>query len=141
MGRLIEGWHTSNRAEAFNLAHAIDLLESECRRNGSNLPPYMMRSRVELMAFARNGAGPPTAGTISRSAASGSAEHGTRAVPQSDEKAIMRVEDAANRLGVSASLVRRHCRAGKLPAVRFGKLWQIDAAALEAILKTKELAK
>jgi excisionase family DNA binding protein len=44
--------------------------------------------------------------------------------------ALVDVETAAARLGLSAATVRRQAAAGELPARRVGRAWRIDLAAL-----------
>jgi excisionase family DNA binding protein len=44
--------------------------------------------------------------------------------------ALVDVETAAARLGLSAATVRRQAVAGELPARRVGRAWRIDLAAL-----------
>ena len=46
-------------------------------------------------------------------------------------KSPLSVPQAAHRLGLSASMVRRHCQNGMLPAVKVGSTWVIAAADLE----------
>ena len=41
-------------------------------------------------------------------------------------------EEAAQMLGVTASIVRKLAREGAIPAYRFGKLWKFDPKELRA---------
>ena len=49
---------------------------------------------------------------------------------------LLKPEEVAERLAVSAKMVRSWLREGKLPGVRLGRLWRIDPQALEQFLKT-----
>ena len=49
-------------------------------------------------------------------------------------ESLLTVEQAAERMGVSAPLIRRYCANGKIPAVKVGRDWAIrgrDIAALK----------
>jgi len=50
---------------------------------------------------------------------------------------LLKPEEVAQRLSVSPKMVRTWLREGKLPGVRLGRLWRIDAEALEHFLKSQ----
>ena len=50
-------------------------------------------------------------------------------------KSPLSVPQAAHRLGLSTSMVRRHCQQGTLPAVKVGSTWVINEADLEVFAK------
>lgn len=61
--------------------------------------------------------------------------------PQPDANAdrLLEVAQAARRLGMSFEYVRRQIRAGKLPALRFGRLYRIKSADLDAYIEARRL--
>ncbi len=53
-----------------------------------------------------------------------------RSVAEDDSSTVLTVADAAQRLGVDASRVRKMLRRGELPGQRHGHVWMVDAAAV-----------
>lgn len=47
------------------------------------------------------------------------------------EKRLLKVQEAAQRVGVCSELIRREIRESRLPAVRVGRLVFVSPAALE----------
>lgn len=48
------------------------------------------------------------------------------------------VDEAARRLGMHPESVRRMCRAGRVPAAKFGRVWRIDPARLSAMFAGRQ---
>jgi len=49
--------------------------------------------------------------------------------------ALMKPEEVAERLAVSPKVVRQWLRDGRLPGIRLGRLWRVDPAELERVIR------
>ena len=47
-------------------------------------------------------------------------------------------QTAARRLGLNVETIRRLCRSGRLPAVKLGRSWRIDAHKLDLMFVTRK---
>ncbi len=50
------------------------------------------------------------------------------------ERLAMKIDEAAQALGISRSLAYLMVRDGRLPAIRLGGTWRVHIAAIEALL-------
>ena len=115
---LWSGFILSDKKVAWDLTRGLDLLMRQNKRNGIETPVETLRTRLELDQLLRSATIGP--------------EGGTRGTEKLDQVARLSIKQAAGRLGVSESLVRRLCRTGRLSAVKDGSdSWRIDATAIE----------
>jgi hypothetical protein len=120
---ILQGWGTDNRVLLLHLVRGIDLLERAERRNGTYLNPEVSKARVEMLAYVHRG------GT---SATHGSVPTGTQSVAPSRPFVMLSVSATSSALGITESMVRRHCRNGTLAGIKLGSSWHIDPASIES---------
>ena len=52
--------------------------------------------------------------------------------PNRTRREYLTTDEVAAKLGISPETVRRLARSGKIPAIRYGKLWRFDPAVVKA---------
>jgi excisionase family DNA binding protein len=62
------------------------------------------------------------------------------AIAAAAPRAMLDVDQAAERLGLSAATVRRKLKSGELPGVRLGRSWRVDLAAIGRRTRPEEIA-
>ena len=112
---LIRGYFTADVTVVFELERLLARLETEFAANGKPLPPKLAQARGEMRTL------------IATSATHGSQLIATSVVGSTTDSVTIGTMQAATILGLSASMVRRRCSDGTLPAVQTAPngSWQI----------------